>query len=81
MVVPHYKSPISDTVSYNHINDKGQKSHLLVATSGWTWLPSYLPLGQGVPERVGGSTEDAFSMRGSTLQIPGPLAVTRECQA
>ena len=36
---------------YNHIEGNGQRSRLLVTTSGWTWTWSYLTLGQGCPER------------------------------
>ena len=64
-----------------NIKDNGQRSHLLVGTSGWTRLSSYLPLGQGFPERVvgGSSIGGILPVRGRTLQNPGQLDVAGKC--
>ena len=65
---------------YNLIKDNGQRSHLLVTTSGWTWTSSYLTLGQGCPEVVC-NTEGVFPVRGRISQNPSQLSVTGKLQA
>ena len=64
---------------YNHIKDNGRRSRLLVTTSSWTWMSSYLTLGQGCPER-GCSMEGVLPVRGRTSQNPSQLAVTAKLQ-
>ena len=49
-----YKSLLSNTAFCNHIKGNGQIPHLLVGITGREWLLSYIPLGPGVPKRVGG---------------------------
>ena len=71
LAAPCYKSLLSHIQPlHNHIKDNGRRSHLLATTSGCRWTSSYLPLGQGCPERGGGA-----AWRESFLQGEGPYRI------
>ena len=67
LAAPCYKSLLSDIQPlYNHIKGSGRRFHL-VTISGWTWTSSYLPLGQGCPERGRTQHRGSPSCKGKDL--------------